>query len=373
MDFDVNEHYIDQELYKNQPLLTRGWVVQERLLAPRVLHFGETQIFWECNEITCSESYPSGVPIHSERLRERDPPLKMQNPGAAALANRETMGMTRDFRVSVYDFWEKAVKMYTRCKLTKGSDKLVAIGGIAWELNLYLGNKDEYLAGVWRNDVFAQLSWYTHKRSWEPKPEQYRAPSWSWANVDGPVSFLSNRYLTYWRDFSNTLVSADVDYSIGDGFGQVTGGIIRITGPLKTVTCTHNPHPDYQDPEFRIDLRTSHPYEHGPTNSAPSVYWDFPKISEVSSFVKENKEDLRLHWMPFFPKDANTKTADVYGLILQPTGLTKGQFRRLGVLNVMGPQLDSMMDVSRLADADPQDSWLEYEEFDGTTYTISII
>jgi hypothetical protein len=33
------------------PLNSRAWVVQEQLLAPRVLHFGKRQLFWECNEL----------------------------------------------------------------------------------------------------------------------------------------------------------------------------------------------------------------------------------------------------------------------------------------------------------------------------------
>jgi hypothetical protein len=33
------------------PLLQRAWVVQERTLAPRVLHFGKGQLFWECHEL----------------------------------------------------------------------------------------------------------------------------------------------------------------------------------------------------------------------------------------------------------------------------------------------------------------------------------
>jgi Heterokaryon incompatibility protein (HET) len=40
----------------------RGWVVQERLLAPRVLHFGQKQLFWECCEMDAAESYPNGLP-----------------------------------------------------------------------------------------------------------------------------------------------------------------------------------------------------------------------------------------------------------------------------------------------------------------------
>ena len=34
----------------NFPLFKRGWVFQERLLAPRVLHFGRQELWWECLE-----------------------------------------------------------------------------------------------------------------------------------------------------------------------------------------------------------------------------------------------------------------------------------------------------------------------------------
>ncbi|OCL08305.1 HET-domain-containing protein [Glonium stellatum] len=37
------------------PLLTRGWAYQERLLAPRVLHFCQKELVWECQEFTRCE------------------------------------------------------------------------------------------------------------------------------------------------------------------------------------------------------------------------------------------------------------------------------------------------------------------------------
>lgn len=40
------------------PLSRRGWVLQERLLAPRILHFCRHELFWECCEKEASESYP---------------------------------------------------------------------------------------------------------------------------------------------------------------------------------------------------------------------------------------------------------------------------------------------------------------------------
>jgi Heterokaryon incompatibility protein (HET) len=35
----------------NYPLGRRAWVVQEKFLAPRILHFGKNQLFWECHDL----------------------------------------------------------------------------------------------------------------------------------------------------------------------------------------------------------------------------------------------------------------------------------------------------------------------------------
>lgn len=42
------------------PLNTRGWVMQERLLSRRILHFGADMIFWECCLRSASELNPHG-------------------------------------------------------------------------------------------------------------------------------------------------------------------------------------------------------------------------------------------------------------------------------------------------------------------------
>lgn len=56
------------------PVYTRAWVLQERLLAPRVLHFCEDQIAWECHELDASESASTGIEsleIKSGAIRDR--------------------------------------------------------------------------------------------------------------------------------------------------------------------------------------------------------------------------------------------------------------------------------------------------------------
>lgn len=50
----------------NMPLDKRGWVFQERFLAPRVLHFGTWQMLWECATHDACEMYPMGLPPESQ-------------------------------------------------------------------------------------------------------------------------------------------------------------------------------------------------------------------------------------------------------------------------------------------------------------------
>lgn len=41
---------------------TRAWALQERLLSKRVLHLADKQMYWECNELKASETFPHGLP-----------------------------------------------------------------------------------------------------------------------------------------------------------------------------------------------------------------------------------------------------------------------------------------------------------------------
>lgn len=146
------------------PLAHRAWVIQERLLAPRTLHFSSTQVFWECNESTACETFPVQFPAE---LSYGDFHLQKQP-------------VTRSL-------WSKIVQLYTRCDLTLGKDKLVAISGLAKHIHDQTG--EQYLAGLWRGGLEAQLCWKS--RTATPRPEEPRAPTWSWASVDGTVNLSS--------------------------------------------------------------------------------------------------------------------------------------------------------------------------------------
>lgn len=47
---------IDFNNIKNVPLLTRGWVLQEWLLAPRTLICGKLELHWKCEQVLAHEA-----------------------------------------------------------------------------------------------------------------------------------------------------------------------------------------------------------------------------------------------------------------------------------------------------------------------------
>jgi hypothetical protein len=91
--------------------------------------------------------------------------------------------------------WNRLVEEYSTRKLTFSSDKLVALSGIAQAIRLQ--SNDEYVVGMWRSKLEEQLCWKLRyngqvKNSKEIVP--YRAPTWSWASVDGVIDFKASSW-----------------------------------------------------------------------------------------------------------------------------------------------------------------------------------
>jgi hypothetical protein len=90
--------------------------------------------------------------------------------------------------VNIYHSWLKLVTEYTSKALTKEKDKLCAVAGLARATNEII--KDEYLAGIWRKDIFRQLCWSaTRQQVVMSQSSGYIAPSWSWAALRGSVHY----------------------------------------------------------------------------------------------------------------------------------------------------------------------------------------
>jgi hypothetical protein len=190
--------------HPDHPLATRAWAVQERALPRRTLHFGKHQMYFECSQGFRGEN---GLHItwrfHSIHPSE---PVAQEN---------------KDSSLSL---WHDILWNYGPRKLTKASDKLPAISGLARIISERMGN-DEYLAGLWRSSLIEGLMWQglgAHRAI------EYRAPSWSWASIDGvPGSGMHHKY-----ERVAEIIDCKVEPKGKNAFGEVKSGWIKLRAPL---------------------------------------------------------------------------------------------------------------------------------------------
>jgi hypothetical protein len=130
----------------------RGWVIQERLLSPRTIHFS-SQLFWECKELEACETYPKGLP-EGMNIEDEEESLRFYS---FQLQEKSWLNDIKSNPDSKYEVWEAIVESFMCCGLTKEEDKLVALSGLVKEMQPFM--YDEYVAGLWRKDLIKELVW----------------------------------------------------------------------------------------------------------------------------------------------------------------------------------------------------------------------
>lgn len=225
------------------PVNTRGWVLQERLLAPRKLHFCSDQVVWECDEVRKSERHPDGLPdVQGEALEAvsstgmamlrsgRRPPSRVDGEGC----DGHTISR------KAYTAWKNIVEKYTRARFTKLEDRFIAITGVAQAMHAQIGAA--YVAGLWRSNIECQLLWYvtpvwqqaSQRFAYPSKRLNYEIPSFSWAAVDAEQGIT---YAGLLED--GLLIRVDEVEPMGSDdrgiFGMVKGLVVTGEIPLKKV------------------------------------------------------------------------------------------------------------------------------------------
>lgn len=162
-----------------QPINKRAWTLEERLLSPRRIIFFADRISWECDSSSLADS--GGITNMGADMRL---PVDILRQGQFPRSRDVLMWC-------VHTEWAKNIEWYSCREMTKPMDKLRAIGGIAQKYQQIL--HAEYFAGLWSGYVVPGLLWRrvveVERNPLRDRPPMFRAPSWSWAAIDGKIDY----------------------------------------------------------------------------------------------------------------------------------------------------------------------------------------
>lgn len=181
-----------QDVERNKSLgkwSSRAWTVQEWLLSPRVLHINSMTL-WDCLE------------SHGNEIEKR------------------FLSKTVARWDSQVYFWEFIVRDFTSRQITKEKDRLPALAGLAEWFQADSGGV--YVAGLWLEALPKVLIWtrssYKHPMK---NPTTYRAPTWSWAALEGEVDYPRDLRVMI---STSEMVDFHCQYDPPDKFTTVTDG-----------------------------------------------------------------------------------------------------------------------------------------------------
>ncbi len=249
-----------QLLVEHAPVSSRGWTFQERMLATRILHFGDGLVLFECGTLRASEVQASGVAYppksrlaidghlrHDSELADLLRPddqvemgsmqvpndryavrfgvgggthsitvpvavVRYRSPAEKRLRFLHTTAMAGqrgDFqlllaaqhdtimkRAQFHLAWYALVQRYATRGLTRESDRLMALAGVA--SSVHRVTHVSWVAGLWADTLAMDLLWYVADDA-AVHPSRIAspaittstavcdAPSWSWARIGGRV------------------------------------------------------------------------------------------------------------------------------------------------------------------------------------------
>lgn len=237
------------------PINNRGWTMQESWLSPRLLTYGLGALQWKCVSREAFEGQKRNeirdfmTMLTNQRARFFPPRTDLD--GKPARPRTAISAGIKEWTSSVdaIEMWKSLVTRYMGRDLTHSSDRLPAISGMAAEFGRICGY--QYWAGLWSHDLESQLLWQ-HAGSTRALPTNYRAPSWSWAAVEGEVSFLIEATVAYPRHpkedtpMERRVSVHDCSVQLNDPlqpFGEVAHGELTLCGPVRTlpwVDIRHN-------------------------------------------------------------------------------------------------------------------------------------
>jgi hypothetical protein len=341
-------------------LNTRGWVLQERLLSRRTIHFAADMWYWECGHHVVSEDgwqhdTRSASSVYRTPLRETlkgsvmevgkvfrhdDVKEEKQQPQTGS-------GSTVITTTQTEVLWAQILRAYSKCDLTFPSDKLPALQGLVNRFKTVA--QSPYVFGHWlqpRESLPLSLMWFAATDGGLAFPTELNnlaVPSWSCLKGNGPVEFHDTRDAT-----PCTMIDA---VGGGGGGGPGTGGAgagallpstILLRGRIRKANPTH---PNGETPPskptfYALSFKSETPYGTFTRTLGPARFDDAAEVPEEVT--------LLLAWQAVTSGSKNMNAQmDQLALVLREvdgTGPEDGdgvedgggvaRYKRIGIANV---------------------------------------
>ncbi|OCK74561.1 HET-domain-containing protein [Lepidopterella palustris CBS 459.81] len=153
----------------------RGWVLQERALSRRIIHFTTRQMYWEC-----------GRGVRCETMS------RAENPSAFLSDHqfpKSSLGNSDRDKISLF---ESVFEKFSKSGLTVNTDRPIAISGVEKRLAKAFDTDGRY--GVFQCYLHRSLLWHrsgSRNLKQIQYPKSREVPSWSWMAYDGEIRYMN--------------------------------------------------------------------------------------------------------------------------------------------------------------------------------------
>jgi Heterokaryon incompatibility protein (HET) len=223
------------ELNKSiDPLDRRAWTFQEQRRAVRLLRYSATELQWDCRTKSTCE-------CESVHLKGFDLDI---------IYGRYCVPEVDSSSEMLFHNWQTMLQPYTRRRLTRKSDILPAISGIA--AHVHEKTSSCYLAGLWKDNLPSDLLWKVSATlrdgirtfsgdifgfSLLRTMPTYRAPTFSWASIDSEVEKSRGNFNTD-SQIDAVILDAQCTLKGTNPFGEVTDGHIILESAVVQADVT---------------------------------------------------------------------------------------------------------------------------------------
>ncbi|KAI8945962.1 heterokaryon incompatibility protein-domain-containing protein [Xylaria longipes] len=214
---DIDTTY-DETLVDDSAWNKRAWTFQEDILSVRQVGFGAFRLCFRC----------------PENFRSEGGPLQLTGINELGIAHELAHGWGK------HSVWFEAVELYVLRDLTRETDRLPAISGLA---RLVGYGHEDYYAGLWRQGLAVGLSWFRNMNDVGSTSDTKNAIL---IQQQGPAA-RNPSYTPHIEEYrmEARYIDASITLKGLNPFGQVENGSLQICGkmialPARTVIAWVN-------------------------------------------------------------------------------------------------------------------------------------